>query len=62
LVSYLDVVIAQRDLLADQQQLAIIQGQRWFRACYWLKALAAVGRISLAAVQVKPKPKDIITP
>jgi NodT family efflux transporter outer membrane factor (OMF) lipoprotein len=63
LVSYLDVVTAQRDLLADQQQLAVIQGQRLVFSVLLVKALGGGwDASSLAAVQVRPKPKDIITP
>ncbi len=63
LVSYLDVVTAQRDLLANEQQLAIIQGQRLVSSVLLVKALGGGwDASSLAAVQVKAKPKDIITP
>jgi len=63
LVSYLDVVTAQRDLLADEQQLAIIEGQRLVSSVLLVKALGGGwDASSLAAVQVKPKPKDIVTP
>ena len=63
LVSYLDVVTAQRDLLANEQQLAVIQGQRLVSSVLLVKALGGGwDASSLAAVQVKPKAKDIITP
>jgi NodT family efflux transporter outer membrane factor (OMF) lipoprotein len=63
LVSYLDVVTAQRDLLANEQQLAVIQGQRLVSSVLLVKALGGGwDASSLAAVQVKPKPRDIITP
>jgi outer membrane protein, multidrug efflux system len=63
LVSYLDVVTAQRDLLANEQQLAIIAGQRLVSSVLLVKALGGGwDASSLAAVQVKPKPKDVITP
>jgi outer membrane protein TolC len=63
LVSYLDVVTAQRDLLANEQQLAIIEGQRLVSSVLLVKALGGGwDASSLAAVQVKPKPKDIVTP
>jgi len=63
LVSYLDVVTAQRDLLADEQELAVIQGQRLVSSVLLVKALGGGwDASSLAAVQVKPKAKDIITP
>ena len=63
LVSYLDVVTAQRDLLADEQQLAVIKGQRLVSSVLLVKALGGGwDASSLAAVQVKAKPKDIIAP
>jgi outer membrane protein, multidrug efflux system len=63
LVSYLDVVTAQQNLLADEQQLAVIQGQRLVSSVLLVKALGGGwDASSLAAVQVKAKPKDIIAP
>ncbi|HEY4816161.1 MAG TPA: efflux transporter outer membrane subunit [Candidatus Acidoferrum sp.] len=63
LVSYLDVVTAQRDLLNDEQQLAVIRGQRLVSSVLLVKALGGGwDASSLAAVQVRPKAKDIITP
>jgi NodT family efflux transporter outer membrane factor (OMF) lipoprotein len=63
LVSYLDVVTAQRDLLADEQQLAVIRGQRLVSSVLLVKALGGGwDASSLAAVQVRPKAKDIVTP
>ena len=63
LVNYLDVVTAQRDLLADEQQLAVIQGQRLVSSVLLVKALGGGwDASSLAAVQVKSKAKDIIAP
>ena len=63
LVSYLDVVTAQQNLLTDEQQLAVIKGQRLVSSVLLVKALGGGwDASSLAAVQVKPKPKDIITP
>jgi len=63
LVNYLDVVTAQRDLLADEQQLAVIQGQRLVSSVLLVKALGGGwDASSLSAVQVKPKAKDIIAP
>jgi outer membrane protein TolC len=57
------VVIAQRDLLVDEQQLAVIQGQRLISSVLLVKALGGGwDASSLAAVQVRPKAKDIITP
>jgi len=63
LVNYLDVVTAQRDLLADEQQLAVIQGQRLVSSVLLVKALGGGwDASSLSAVQVKPRAKDIIAP
>jgi outer membrane protein TolC len=56
-------VTAQRDLLADEQQLAVIQGQRLVSSVLLVKALGGGwDASSLAAVQVRPKAKDIVTP
>ena len=63
LVSYLDVVTAQQNFLTDQQQLAQIQGQRLVTSVLLVKALGGGwDASSLAAVQVKPKLKDVVTP
>jgi outer membrane protein, multidrug efflux system len=63
LVSYLDVVTAQQNLLADEQQLAAIQGQRLVTSVLLVKALGGGwDASSLAAVQVKAKKKDIVAP
>jgi multidrug efflux system outer membrane protein len=63
LVSYLDVVTAQQNLLNSEQQLAIIQGQRLVTSVLLVKALGGGwDASSLAAVQVKPRAKDIVTP
>ena len=63
LVSYLDVVTAQQNLLTSEQQLAQIQGQRLVTSVLLVKALGGGwDASSLAAVQVKPQRKDIITP
>ncbi len=63
LVSYLDVVTAQRDLLSDEQELAIIQGQRLVSSVLLIKALGGGwDASSLTAIQVKPKGKDIVAP
>jgi NodT family efflux transporter outer membrane factor (OMF) lipoprotein len=63
LVSYLDVVTAQQNLLTSEQQLAIIQGQRLVTSVLLVKALGGGwDASSLAAVQVKPKAKDIVAP
>src|ERR1700747_2647765 len=63
LVSYLDVVTAQQNLLIDEQQLAVIQGQRLVTSVLLVKALGGGwDASSLATVQVKPKPRDVVTP
>ena len=63
LVSYLDVVTAQQNLLTDEQQLAIIQGQRLVTSVLLVKALGGGwDASSLAAVQVKPKIRDVVAP
>ena len=63
LVSYLDVVTAQQNLLNDEQQLAVIQGQRLVTSVLLVKALGGGwDASSLAAVQVKPKLRDIVAP
>src|ERR1700730_8257403 len=62
-VSYLDVVTAPRDLLADEQQLAIIQGERLVSSVLLIKALGGGwDASSLTAIQVRPQRKDIIAP
>jgi len=63
LVSYLDVVTAQQNLLIDEQEAAVIQGQRLVTSVLLVKALGGGwDASSLAAVQVKPKLKDIVAP
>ena len=63
LVSYLDVVTAQRDLLSNEQQLAIIQGERLVSSVLLIKALGGGwDASSLTAIQVKSQRKDIIAP
>lgn len=63
LVSYLDVVSAQQNLLSNEQEAAIIHGQRLVTAVLLVKALGGGwDAASLAAVHVKPQFKDIITP
>ena len=59
----LDVVTAQQSLLSNEQQLAVIHGQRLVASVLLVKALGGGwDASSLAAVQVKPARKDIITP
>jgi outer membrane protein, multidrug efflux system len=63
LVNYLDVVTAQQNLLQNEQQLAVIQGQRLVASVLLVKALGGGwDASSLAIVQVKPQRRDIITP
>ena len=63
LVSYLDVVTAQQNLLNNEQELAIIDGQRLVTSVLLVKALGGGwDASSLAAVQVKPKLKDVVAP
>jgi outer membrane protein, multidrug efflux system len=63
LVNYLDVVTAQQNLLSDEQEAAIIQGQRLVTSVLLVKDLGGGwDASSIAAIQVKPKAKDIITP
>jgi len=63
LVSYLDVVNAQQNLLNNEQQLAVIQGQRLVTSVLLIKALGGGwDASSLAAVQVKSRLKDVVAP
>jgi outer membrane protein TolC len=63
LVSYLDVVTAQQNLLINEQEAAVIQGQRLVTSVLLVKALGGGwDASSLAAVQVKPKLKDVVAP
>jgi len=63
LVSYLDVVNAQQNLLINEQEAAVIQGQRLITSVLLVKALGGGwDATSLAAVQVKPKLSDIVAP
>jgi multidrug efflux system outer membrane protein len=63
LVSYLDVVTAQQNLLTDQQELAVIQGQQLVSSVLLVKALGGGwDAASIASLQVKPKLKDAFTP
>jgi outer membrane protein, multidrug efflux system len=63
LVSYLDVVSAQQNLLINEQEAAVIQGQRLIASVLLVKALGGGwDATSLAAVQVKPKLSDIVAP
>ena len=63
LVNYLDVVSAQQNLLTNQQEAAIIHGQRLVTAVLLVKALGGGwDAASLAGVQEKPHLKDIAAP
>jgi multidrug efflux system outer membrane protein len=63
LVSYLDVVNAQQNLLNNEQELAIIQGQKLVTSVLLIKALGGGwDPSSLSAVQVKAKSKDVVAP
>jgi outer membrane protein TolC len=63
LVSYLDVVNAQQILLSNEQEAAVIQGQRLVTSVLLVKALGGGwDAASLSAVHVKPKFKDIVAP
>jgi multidrug efflux system outer membrane protein len=63
LINYLDVVTAQQNLLQNEQQSAVIHGQRLVASVLLVKALGGGwDASSLAIVQVKPQRRDIITP
>jgi outer membrane protein, multidrug efflux system len=63
LVSYLDVVSAQQNLLTNEQELAILQGQKLVTSVLLVKALGGGwDASSLAAIQAKSSPKDIVAP
>ena len=63
LVSYLDVVTAQQTLLNNEQQLAVIRGQRLVTSVLLIKALGGGwDASSLSAVQVKSRLKDVVAP
>jgi NodT family efflux transporter outer membrane factor (OMF) lipoprotein len=63
LVSYLDVVNAQQNLLNNEQELATIHGQRLVTSVLLVKALGGGwDASSLSAVHVKSKLKDVVAP
>jgi outer membrane protein TolC len=63
LVNYLDVVNAQQNLLNNEQQLAVIHGQRLVTNVLLVKALGGGwDASSLSVVQVKSKLKDVVAP
>jgi NodT family efflux transporter outer membrane factor (OMF) lipoprotein len=62
LVSYLDVVTAQQNLLTNERQLADIKGQRLVASVLLVKALGGGwDAASLAAVQARPTLKDAVS-
>jgi len=63
LVSYLDVVNAQQNYLTNQQQMAVIQGQRLVTSVLLVKALGGGwDASSLAAIRAHSSLKDIVAP
>lgn len=63
LVSYLDVVNAQQNLLNNEQELAVIRGQKLVTSVLLVKALGGGwDAASLSALQVKAKLKDVVAP
>ena len=63
LVSYLDVVTAQQNLLNNEQQLVSIQGQRLTTTVLLVKALGGGwDASSLSAIKVKARLNDIVAP
>jgi len=63
LVGYLDVVNAQQNLLSNQQEAAVIHGQRLVTSVLLVKSLGGGwDAASLAAVQVKPQLRDVVAP
>jgi len=63
LVSYLDVVAAQQNVLSNEQELAILQGQKLVTSVLLVKALGGGwDASSLAAIQVRTHAKDILAP
>lgn len=63
LVNYLDVVSAQQNLLTNEQEAAVIRGQRLITAVLLVKALGGGwDATSLSAVHVKPRFSDVVAP
>jgi NodT family efflux transporter outer membrane factor (OMF) lipoprotein len=63
LVSYLDVVNAQQNLLNNEQELAVIQGQKLVTSVLLIKALGGGwDASSLSSVHVKSKLIDVVAP
>jgi outer membrane protein, multidrug efflux system len=63
LVSYLDVVNAQQNLLNNEREMAAIRGQRLVNTVLLVKALGGGwDAASLAALQVKTRLRDAVAP
>ena len=63
LVSYLDVITAQEQLLANQRLATQLTGQRVITSVYLIKALGGTWENSaLQTVQEKPSLRQVITP
>lgn len=63
LVNYLDVVTAQQNLIGNEQELAVLQGQKLVTSVLLVKALGGGwDASSLEAIKVHSTKKDIITP
>lgn len=63
LVSYLDVVNAQENLLNNEREMAVIEGQQLVTSVLLIKALGGGwDASSLAALEVKAKLKDVVAP
>jgi len=61
-VNYLDVVNAQQNLLNNEQELAVIHGQRLVTSVLLIKASAADGMPQPFCRASKPKWKDAVAP
>jgi NodT family efflux transporter outer membrane factor (OMF) lipoprotein len=63
LVSYLDVVSAQQNLLNNESEMAVIRGQKLVASVLLVKALGGGwDASSIAALQVKPRLRDAFAP
>ena len=63
LVSYLDVVNAQENLLNNEREMAVIKGQKLVTSVLLVKALGGGwDSASLSAVKVKSRAKDALAP
>ena len=62
-MNYLDVVSAQQNLLTNEQEAAVIRGQRLITAVLLVKAPGGGwDATSLNAVHVKPQFSDVAAP